>query len=182
MDTTTALALVFPKEINDFINEIRSKYDNAYNRWMPHINFVFPFIEIEKFDEYEKKINELLNNYEPFELEFKEIGYFDQKKNGFTFHLKPNDDFNLQIIFKLLVSGLNIEDKDFHPHITLAQSSRIEFDDMFKELRKWLGNGIKIKINGLCFLSRSKIDNNIPFSINRTIKFQEKKIMMLKHK
>ena len=43
-EVTTALTLVIPIEFHNKINEIRSKYDRAYPRWMPHINFFFPFV------------------------------------------------------------------------------------------------------------------------------------------
>ena len=44
MHTSTALTFVLPDEVHDKINEIRSVSDKAYPRWMPHINFIFPFV------------------------------------------------------------------------------------------------------------------------------------------
>lgn len=50
-DTSTALTLIISPTYHQKINEIRSKHDKAYPRWMPHINFMFPFVPLEQFPE-----------------------------------------------------------------------------------------------------------------------------------
>lgn len=44
----TALAII-PDQI-DQIQPIRQKYDTAYDRWPPHINLSFPFVDTVHFD------------------------------------------------------------------------------------------------------------------------------------
>ena len=45
----TALAFTVQHD-NEQIQAIRQKHDPAYERWMPHINFCFPFVDPQYFD------------------------------------------------------------------------------------------------------------------------------------
>ena len=96
MDTTTALTLVVPDEFHNKINEIRKINDRAYPRWMPHINFIFPFISQEQFPEVKQKLSDVINkhNFKSFELELTQINYFKQGKDV-TVNIRPNDNKNL---------------------------------------------------------------------------------------
>jgi poly(A) polymerase len=156
MDTTTALAIVTDSKTALKCNEIRSKYDKAHNRWMPHINLLFPFVPTLKFD----KIKELLDGkFESFEIPLTEIGFFSQKKDA-TFHVKPDKKTTkkLEEIYKtiltLLETEVNFKTKPFHPHLTLAQCKKGDKDAMLKELNEWLGKGLTIKFE-LVLLNRS---------------------------
>ena len=168
MDTTSALTLAFPDDTHQKINEIRSKYDKAYPRWMPHINFIFPFVPVDKFDEIANRLS-CLNNFGGFELELNTIGYFIQGSNV-TFHAKPDNDSKLQNLFKLITEVLpEIESKreQFHPHLTLAQFPRLEIDIRKQELIQWLGSGIKIKVDRIHLIKRDGADT--PFKIVKEV-------------
>lgn len=52
----TALAII-PDQIEQ-IQPIREKYDTAYERWPPHINICFPFVDADQFDEVHKVLQE----------------------------------------------------------------------------------------------------------------------------
>lgn len=47
--TYTALAIVAEEDIQ-LIQSIREKHDPAFERWPPHINISFPFVDPTKFD------------------------------------------------------------------------------------------------------------------------------------
>ena len=164
--TTTALSLIVPQEHWTKINEMRSKYDRAFYRWKPHINFLFPFVPQDKFPEIAEKLGEKLKGFKPFNLYFNDIGYFKNNKN-YTFHLKPQDDSQLRLFFKIIQEALpNIENKKFNPHLTLGQSKKADFDSRLKELQVWLGNGLSFTVDRICLLNRSEMN---PFSVNREI-------------
>ena len=167
MDTTTALTLVFPEETHQKINEIRSKYDKAYPRWAPHINFIFPFVPVEKFDEIHKRLS-VLNNFGSFALNMNQIGYFTQGADT-TFHLKPENDANLQKLFdaiKTILPEVTIKHAKFTPHLTLAQFPTSQLNQRKSELESWLGNGIKIIVDKIHLINRTGI---LPFKINREV-------------
>lgn len=172
MDTTTALTLVAPSIHWDKINEIRKHQDKAYPRWFPHINFIFPFVPVERFEEMKERLTNALKNFGTFSIEMKTIGYFEQGKVA-TFHLKPTDDSKLQelyrIIRKTLPEDVEVKRDDFHPHMTLAQCKKSEIPAKMAELQVWCGNGMTMNIDRICMISRSKTDQSVPFSIHTEI-------------
>ena len=143
-DTTTALTFVLPNFTHKKINFIRSKYDKAFVRWMPHINFFFPFISRNNFDDVVLKINDLIQkqNLTKFEVNFSGIGFF-KNSNGYTFHLKLDEASNdhFQTIFLFLRQALpdvKYERAEFSPHLTLAQcQTQEEFEQMKTMLEDW---------------------------------------------
>lgn len=174
METTTALTLVAPSEHHKKINEIRTTQDKAYPRWFPHINFLFPFVPVDRFDDVKNRLINALKGFGPFTLEMKTIGYFDQGKVC-TFHLKPTDDSKLQALYQIIRKTLpevTVKRDDFHPHMTLAQCKKADAPTKKKELEAWLGAGMTMKIDHICLISRSKTDQSVPFSVHTEIPLQ----------
>lgn len=176
METTTALTLVLPNKYHEMINNIRKQYDKAYPRWMPHINFMFPFVAEERFDEIRKRLVSELVSFGSFELELNEVGYFKQGKNFVTMHLKPKDPSQLQSLFKVIklnIPEVDVKHKEFTPHLTIGQFPIAEADIKLKEYQKWLSeNPITYNVTNICILNRSKTDNSLPFEIYHPLSLQ----------
>jgi len=102
MDVTTALTLVIPDKFHDLINSIRKEHDRAYPRWMPHINFIFPFVSEDKFENIRQRLIPEISFFGAFELELNEIGSFKQGKNV-TMHLKSTDSTQLKALFTVVL-------------------------------------------------------------------------------
>jgi 2'-5' RNA ligase len=172
METTTALTLVIPIEFQNEINDIRKLYDRAYPRWMPHINFLFPFVPESQFDDIINRLTPVLKSFGSFELELSELGHFKQGKNV-TVHIKPKDSNRLRELFTLIrgtLPEIPLKHDEFNPHLTIAQFKNSEFNIKILELTNWLKNkNFKFTVNHICILQRSKIDNNVPFSVNKEI-------------
>jgi len=157
MDTSTALTFVLPDHVHDKINEIRSTMDKAYPRWMPHINFIFPFVPPTEFSSVVEKLKDL--DVKPFKITFSAIGYFSQGKN-ITFHLKPDDESIklLKQIFNKIKERLpdvSIKHTEFTPHATLAQCSKNMLHANLGMLETWLGGGIVVDCDKICIIQRS---------------------------
>lgn len=169
METTTALTLVIPNHFHDEINEIRKLYDRAYPRWMPHINFFFPFIDESKFGDVVSRLEPKLKEFGSFELELNELGCFKQGKNV-TAHLKPKDFTRLAKLFEVIRNTcpeIQLKHDQFAPHLTIAQFKNMEKDEKMGELSKWLiGKNFKFVVDDICILQRSKINNSVPFSVH----------------
>lgn len=169
MDTCTALTLVFPIGTHSKINEIRSKHDKAYGRWFPHINFLFPFVSVGEFDNIANRLSRL-QTFGAFDLDMNTVGYFMQGSTA-TFHLKPSDDTKLQQLYKLIreiLPEIPCKRNEFHPHLTLGQFPKYEINQRKNELEAWLGSGIKIHVNQIHLISRSRNDGT-PFQIDNAI-------------
>lgn len=172
METTTALTLVVPNEFHEKINNIRKVYDRAYPRWMPHINFLFPFVPEDQFDVIIKKLTPVFKSFGSFELDLNEIGHFKQGKN-ITMHIKPKDSTKLKELFDLIrktIPEIPSKHDTFNPHITIGQFKFSEVTNKAIEMVEWLKkNPIKFTVDSVCILQRSKVDGNVPFSVNTKI-------------
>jgi len=167
MSVTTALTLVAPQEFHDKINEIRKLYDKAYPRWMPHINFLFPFVSDDQFDTIVNKLEPTLKSFGTFELEMNEIGSFNQGKTV-TVHIKPKNYDKLKELFTIIrkeLPEIKPKHEEFGPHLTIGQFTKQEAPAKIEEMKKWLGSGFTFNIGYICILQRSKTDNNVPFDV-----------------
>ena len=167
-DVTTALTLVIPAEFHDSINSIRKQYDRAFPRWMPHINFIFPFVPVEQFNEISQKLQNGLKGFGGFQLELTEIGYFPQGKNA-TFHLKPKDTSRIKDLFDIIMKilpDIKVKHQEFNPHLTLGQCKKAEVDGKIEEVRSQLSKGISFTVDRIFIINRTKDD---PFKIHTEI-------------
>ncbi|ETO10220.1 hypothetical protein RFI_27156 [Reticulomyxa filosa] len=158
------------------IQEIRKKYDKSYHRWMPHINFLYPFVSPDLFEWHTKEfITEKLKNIKPFEIEFSEFSYFDQQPSEkvpdpdvYVFLLpKESPQNSVQHLYDTLIALYPIchskKNKDqFHAHLTVGQFKR-------SEVRKWVDEfnkswkKVSWKVTHLSLISRPDFDT--PFDV-----------------
>ena len=168
-DVTTALTLVVPFELHNIINNVRKENDRAYPRWMPHINFIFPFIPVNDFEYVAEKLQSKLKDFGSFVLDLSEVGYFSQGKNA-TIHLKPNDDSQLKVLFNMIREALPdiaVKHSEFAAHLTLAQSKKSEATEKMEEIKKQLPDGVRFTVDKICLINRN---GNDPFQIHTEIK------------
>jgi 2'-5' RNA ligase len=167
-DVCTALTLVIPNQFHNDINAIRKKYDRAFPRWMPHINFIFPFVTLDKFSEVSSKLEDKLKGFGSFTIDLTEIEYFSKGKNA-TFHLRPKDATKLRALFDTIAGTLpdvKVKHKEFTPHLTLGQCKKSEVDQKISEVKRALPGGISFTVDRVCLLSRPK---DGPFAIHTEI-------------
>jgi len=160
-----ALLIRLPETCPAFatIQDIRSKHDPAYARWMPHVNILFPFVSIEHLllPTVQQKLLE--SGACPFELCFDDIQCFELGLDN-NYHLSPSDESKkaLQVLYDQLIAALpdppgrglrsgGVEwgvkagrkgkGKDagkakagFTPHMTIAKDAAFDVDKARKEL------------------------------------------------
>jgi hypothetical protein len=71
----TALAFTVEAD-NEQIQALREKYDPAFKRWQPHINFCFPFADPEDFDYVYTTLQERFRNFPAFDVIFRTMDCF----------------------------------------------------------------------------------------------------------
>ena len=175
-DVTTALSILPPLDSHNQLNFLRSKYDKAYPRWMPHINLLFPFVSEDKFDEVEKNLSEVLSTTTSFAIFLDHVNGFSQGKGNMTYHYAPSDDSNLQNLYKVVRKAI----PDFKPqkdifaaHMTVAQTTKQSESVVLEEIKKELGDGFGFPVDRIYILQRSKTDGKEPFHIAREIFLKE---------
>lgn len=161
---TTALCVIPPKEIWEPIQEIRQKYDKAYERWMPHINIVYPFVETKDFDEVEKLLTGPLSKLPPFKVKFEKFESFE-KKDHHLFWLKPFGN-EFQELFKVINEIYPGERKEFTPHLTVGQFPKDEKKKWSENLNK-IWKPVEWELQEVYLISRDGKDD--PFKVRKVI-------------
>lgn len=169
MATKTALALIVTGDDAVKINSIRQENDRAHDRWMPHVNFVFPFVPADRLDEMNARLQRRLGGVGGFDVHFDCVGHFKQKK-AITANIQPARKDELQALFARIHDELSgdvpFKHAQFEPHLTLGQFSKAVADERLAGLRTWLGDGITVRVDSLALLVR---EDDTPFRVHSTI-------------
>ena len=175
-DVTTALTLIIPEQFHSQINSVRGKYDRAYPRWMPHVNYIFPFVPADQFDDVKNKLTIALLSVSKFTIELTELDNFKQKGNV-TFHLRPKSQSDLDTVFNAIRHALPevpVKHPSFQAHMTLGQCKNKEFAKVSNEVKSALElPSFTFEINSVYIIQRSHDDKNAPFEIVHTIPLGE---------
>ena len=78
----TALAFTVEKE-NQQVQALRQQYDPAFERWQPHINIKFPFVDVVDFPLVYDALQKELAYIVPFDITFSKMDCF--VNNGTVF-------------------------------------------------------------------------------------------------
>ena len=130
--------VVFPsKELQDLANGYRKRYDPHYARITPHMTIKGVFDANDKeIEEVAKKIKNVTEKHEPFELTVSKVSTFAPITNAIYFKAEANEQ--LLSLHKDLNYDFFGEEPDyaFVPHITIAQKlSSGEHDDIIGQLK-----------------------------------------------
>lgn len=167
-DNCTALTLIVPNEFTMAINSIRVKYDHACPRWMPHVNFMFPFVPPELFPDVKRRLENALANIDSFALTLDQLGFFKQKRNV-TFHLKTNDQSRLDNLFQVIRNTLpevTVKHPTFKAHMTLGKCRKRDFNKIKAEIEETIPlHLVAFQVNKIYIIERSHEDKTVPFHI-----------------
>jgi len=152
---TSALCIIPPDYMHEYIDKYRRLYDSAQKRWPPHINIVFPFVPLTDFPSIKTKLEEAFKIYEitSFVIHLDTISYFKQN-DKITVHAKPKFCPELGKMYDVICSTLNIEKiRDFVPHMTLGQFDKNNIS-VVNELKISWGSGLCIPVYNLALAAR----------------------------
>lgn len=171
----SAVVVIPPLAVWDQIQAIRKVHDKSYERWMPHINMLYPFAPDTEFEALKPKAIEALSSIQPFTIDFKEFQYFNHGKSN-TLWLNPQEGSEssktLQEIESKLVEAFPIcrdlvdrGDNGFAPHLTVGQFSRQQVEKSKSQFQSsW--KPFQFKVECLYFISRTDTD---PFEVKFVI-------------
>lgn len=134
-----AVVIFPPKEVQDFANSYRKRYDPRYFLIPPHITIR----EREEWDQemLEKAVNHLneaANQLSSFEAVFNRFSSFKPTNN--VIYLAFEDNTPLERCRETICSGIleqNNKDYHFNPHLTVGQQlGDDEFHDVLASVRK----------------------------------------------
>ncbi|MGV9199334.1 MAG: 2'-5' RNA ligase family protein [Promethearchaeia archaeon] len=171
---TSAVVIIPPKSVWDPIQEIRKKYDRQINRWMPHINLMYPFVPKSQFDEIAPRFKMTCQHIESFEISLKKIDFFRHAHQKHTLWLVPEPKEKIINLYKKLVEIMpQFNDLDrfkggYTPHLSIGQVKGDErFDTLFSQLQEnW--KPLSFKLEEIYFIHR-KDQNTASFKVIKTI-------------
>lgn len=169
MSYTTALVILPNAEQQEAINKIRSGKDKAFPRWMPHINLLYPFVPLEKFNETATTIKTVVTGFGSFTVDLDQVANFKNGKNMVTYHLRPSDSSKKDIVDlqKDIADAIKFNNKkQFNPHLTLGQCSKDDFDSE-KQDAEQLGT-VSFQVNKVYMIARSDTEDT-PYQIVKEI-------------
>jgi len=172
----SALCLIPAEENWEGIQEIRSQHDRAYERWMPHINLFFPFIEdaLEDgsgFSDFaEQTLTPLLKKIPAFTVKVDHFDGFIRKKDA-QMYLGVDDDSELQNLWQQIRSVIpnRVRDKNrpnFTPHMSVGQFKKKDYKQTLQEYQSSDKAFFEWRISEVCLISRGK---DTPFEIRHRV-------------
>ncbi|RKG90267.1 endonuclease [Corallococcus sp. CA049B] len=167
----TALVLIPPDDVWDPIQALRKKHDAKFQRWMPHITLLYPFVPEEDFETAEAILVDALQGFEPFDVTLSAFGHFEHRANA-TAWLRPDDQPSgaLAALHAKLVAALpecaSSAHGGFTPHLSVGQLPLSS--DIARTLAEWqrAWRPLKFRVGELCLIRRK---GDSPFEVIRRI-------------
>ena len=164
----TAVAVVPPAAIWPPIQAIRREHDRQFQRWMPHINLLYPFVPPEDFPAAVPLLLEACQHLPAFPVTLQDVRYFLHAARRATIWLAPEPCAALVHLFHRLQevcphhNELGRFPHGFTPHLSIAQAdSRTVLQLLLPQLtRQWQPR--QFDVTALAVLQR---DGEQPFRI-----------------
>lgn len=129
---TAAVVVSPPEELWGPVQALRARYDRAFERWMPHVNLLYPFVREEEVRGVPERLARALAGVGPFRVTLGPAGSFRHKGSA-TVWLQPRDEpagalqrLHAALLAELPECGDTARRGGFTPHLTVAKCSHQE--------------------------------------------------------
>jgi poly(A) polymerase len=171
-----AVVLIPPEELWGPIETMRSQHDRNYERWMPHVTLLYPFVPEEHFAEAEPLITEALKELAPFQVTLTGFSHFEHR-GSVTAWLRPEDRPHgaLKALQAALEAALpqcdeqgRKSERGFTPHLSVGQLPRSSPAEIRRTLGAWERDWkpLTFEVREVCLISRR---GDIPFEVRRRV-------------
>ncbi|KAL1921919.1 uncharacterized protein VTP21DRAFT_10561 [Calcarisporiella thermophila] len=171
----SALCILIPTQFHPSIQRVRQEHDRHFQRWMPHINVIYPFLPESAFEENLPTLSSLLNDIAPFHIRLTTLGKFTHSKSETVF-LRPDTTplRSLEALESRLVAlfphlGEQRQFGEYTPHLSLGQilkkGRRSKPDESWVEdtRREFSENPVEFYVDEVALISRRGFHD--PFDI-----------------
>jgi poly(A) polymerase len=76
---TSSIVIIPPEQTWGQIQDIRRLHDKSFERWMPHINLLYPFVPKVQFSSVVEKIQTVLKDIRPFTVRMQQFTHFEHR-------------------------------------------------------------------------------------------------------
>jgi RNA 2',3'-cyclic 3'-phosphodiesterase len=162
----TAVVIIPPQRVWQFIQNIRKKHDRQFNRWMPHITMLFPFKPKSEFDWALEELQHVCASFKSFEISLKRFDKFRQGKKNHTIWLAPEPREKIielqERIFQIFPECEDVQKfaQGFNPHLSVGQTaSGAKMRTILEDLEKsW--KPIKFQVSEVSLIWRKDPPND----------------------
>jgi 2'-5' RNA ligase len=168
----TAVAVVPPEAVWEPIQAIRRRYDRQINRWMPHVNLLYPFRPRSDFDTAARLLAEACRTIDPFTITLAEFRFFRHGSGRCTLWLAPEPADELRRLQAVLqVAFPDCDDLSnfpagFTPHLSVGQFASAAECERTREQLQASWEAISFVLAEVVVLARS---GDAPFVIERRV-------------
>jgi 2'-5' RNA ligase len=168
----SAVAVVPPEQVWEPIQAIRRRYDRQINRWMPHVNLLYPFRPQSEFAASAERLTDACVNIDPFTITLAGFRFFRHGSGRCTLWLAPEPAEELRRLQAALQAAfpdcddLSNFPAGFAPHLSVGQfASAAECERTRQQLQaSWAT--ISFVLGEVAVLARS---GDAPFVIERRV-------------
>lgn len=139
----TACTITLPESNAEQVQVIRQKADKSFERWMPHINVMYPFVPATHFAYFAMLARETLDQLAPFETQLTTFETFTHAKSH-TVWLDPQPNHPIKAVQQHLEEHADVckqhraqRHMNYQPHMSVAQFARTQHDQMRQHIQKW---------------------------------------------
>lgn len=130
------IAIFPPREIQDFANSFRKRYDPRYSFIPPHVTLKSPFtLKERKLEDVVQHLDKVAAETPSFDIHFNKVSTFPTSN---VIYFAIRDEAPLIRLHEQCNSDLlfDEEEYDYVPHLTIAQElSTAEMHDIYERLR-----------------------------------------------
>ncbi|MBI4878820.1 MAG: 2'-5' RNA ligase family protein [Planctomycetes bacterium] len=125
----SALCLIPPEGTWEPIQAIREVHDRQFERWMPHVNLLYPFLPAREFEAQIPVIARAVQEIRPFLVRLAAFSFFQHPSGGATVWLRPEPAeplIRLQQDLERAFPELGDTSRSaggFTPHLSVGQAS-----------------------------------------------------------
>ncbi|MBU8898212.1 DUF504 domain-containing protein [Corallococcus sp. M34] len=170
----TAVVLIPPARVWPPIQALRAKHDAKFERWMPHVTLLYPFVEEQHFDAAEARLRAALQSLQPFEVTLADAGHFDHRASR-TVWLRPEDSPRgalhelhaaLQAVMPARQESTSPGHTGFTPHLSVGQLQKRE--DVAQAIAQWFRHWrpLSFEVTEVCIIRRV---GDAPFEVVRRV-------------
>ncbi|MDW8223411.1 MAG: 2'-5' RNA ligase family protein [Gemmatales bacterium] len=164
----SALVIIPPESIWPPIQALRQRYDRQYQRWMPHINVLYPFVAEEHFPQAAEVVGQALHRVPRFVLRLERFRWFVHSSGTATVWLEPWPSEAVRGLHAVLLEAFPQCDdvtrfpQGYTPHLSVGQTSALGVEQFVARLQAhW--SALEFPVSQVALIARPEEG---PFSIS----------------
>ncbi|KAG8167203.1 hypothetical protein KVR01_002892 [Diaporthe batatas] len=157
----TALCIIPPRNQWTKVDQLRSHYDRAYGKWPPHVNLVYPFVQVDALPRAAEAVQSAaapVRGQKPLDICLDAAGVFQHKQDK-TIYIHDEDDSQLKDFRAAIMQALGHQDAgSYNMHMTIGQSEDMNesWHQFLLQKARWLPK-VEWSVDQLYILIREKL-------------------------